>query len=71
MESGPGKGPGLNGPGSQNAGGTSTGDAAPGSGSATGKPNAAGMTRMGSGDWAPLYMSGVVFVCTLLGALAL
>jgi len=69
MSSGAGTGPGLKG-GSQNAGGTSTGNAAPGSGSATGTKNA-GATYVGPMDLRPVYVSGIVFFMTLLGALVL
>jgi 1,3-beta-glucanosyltransferase GAS5 len=68
---GAGKGPGLNGPGSQNAGGTSTGDAAPGSGSATGTPNAAGLTRTGPVEKAPFVIAGMTIGFMLLGTLML
>ncbi|KAM3418254.1 1,3-beta-glucanosyltransferase [Cercospora zeina] len=76
MKNGAGTGPGLNGPGSQDAGGASTGTAAPGSGSvtATGKPGskssgaAAGSLVMGEIGFAPFICTGVVMMCSLLGA---
>jgi hypothetical protein len=78
MNDGAGKGPGLKGDGSQNAGGESTGDATPGSGtvSETGKPssskNAAGRVgRPGSVEKAPFVVAGLVAVLTLTGTLLL
>ncbi|KAK0719660.1 Glucanosyltransferase-domain-containing protein [Lasiosphaeris hirsuta] len=75
MKEGAGSGPGLKGDGSQNAGGTSTGDAAPGSGTVTGTPssskNAGGATFTGPADKAPLIVAGLVFVLTLTGSLLL
>lgn len=72
MKDGAGKGPGLKGDGSQNAGGTSTGDAKPGSGSATGTDkNAAGMTFGGPVDKAPFIVTGLAILFTLAGTLLL
>ncbi len=77
MSDGAGKGPGLKGDGSQNAGeGSSTGDATPGSGtvSETGKPagseNAAG-GGPGSVEMAPFVVGGLVLVLTMTGTLLL
>jgi len=71
MSSGAGKGPGLKGDGSQNAGGTSTGDAPPGSGSSTGAPhkNAANVPNARPMEKAPLIVAGLVVVMTLTGTL--
>lgn len=71
MTEGAGKGPGLSGDGSQNAGGTSTGDAEPGSGSATTSANPSSTGNIGSRP-APLdqygfIVTGVVFLATLCG----
>ncbi|KAK0613463.1 glycoside hydrolase family 72 protein [Immersiella caudata] len=75
MKSGAGTGPGLDGPGSQNAGGTSTGDAKPGSGSATASPsstkNAAGKPNARSVDKQPFAVAGLVILLTLSGTLLL
>ncbi|KAK1754821.1 Glucanosyltransferase-domain-containing protein [Echria macrotheca] len=72
MSKGAGAGPGLKGPGSQNAGGTSTGDAAPGSGSATGSPKKnVGVTMAQSIDRTPFVLTGMVMVLTLTGTLLL
>jgi hypothetical protein len=77
MKSGAGTGPGLDGPGSQNAGGTSTGDAKPGSGSVTASPspsstkNAAGKPNARSVDKEPFAVAGLVILLTLSGALLL
>lgn len=82
MSDGAGKGPGLKGDGSQNAGGgdsESTGDATPGSGtvSETGKPSssknaAAGRVGgPGSVEKAPFVVAGLVAVLTLTGTLLL
>lgn len=74
MSDGAGKGPGLKGDGSQNAGGTSTGDAKPGSGTATGssdKKNAAGVTFGGPVDKAPFIVTGIAVLFTLGGTLLL
>ncbi|KAK3945986.1 Glucanosyltransferase-domain-containing protein [Diplogelasinospora grovesii] len=75
MTAGAGTGPGLKGDGSQNAGGTSTGDASPGSGTSTAAPssskNAAGVTKMGPIEKAPLIITGLVFVLTLTGTMLL
>lgn len=80
MTSGAGTGPGLAGDGSQDAGGASTGTAAPNSGqpSITGTDNAAATgTDTGAGSavrvnrmnlLAPFMCIGAVFVSTLLGA---
>ena len=75
LSDGAGKGPGLKGDGSQNAGeGTSTGDATPGSGtvSETGKPeeNAAG-GGPGGVEMAPFVVGGLVLVLTMSGTLLL
>lgn len=75
MSKGAGKGPGLTGDGSQNAGGTSTGDAKPGSGTATGSPshskNAAGITFNGPVNKSPFIVTGIVIFFTLAGTLLL
>ncbi|KAK0728500.1 beta-glucanosyltransferase gel1 [Lasiosphaeria miniovina] len=75
MNSGAGKGPGLTGDGSQNAGPASISDASPGSGAATATPthskNAAGITTVGAVDKAPLILTALVFVLTLSGTLLL
>ena len=75
MKNGAGTGPGLKGDGSQNAGGTSTGDAKPGSGAATGTPsgnkNAAGTTFSGPVEKAPFMITGLVFLFSLAGTLLL
>ncbi|KAH8893222.1 hypothetical protein GQ53DRAFT_717855 [Thozetella sp. PMI_491] len=74
FSSGAGTGPGLKGEGSQQAGdGTSTGDAQPGSGSATASAskNAAGGMPAPPMDKAPFFVTGLVFMLTLLGTLAL
>ncbi|KAK3318147.1 Glucanosyltransferase-domain-containing protein [Apodospora peruviana] len=75
LSDGAGKGPGLNGPGSQWASTTSSGDAAPGSGSvdSTASPSsaAAGGFAMSPVDRAPFVISGLVAFFTLVGALAL
>jgi hypothetical protein len=72
FSAGAGKGPGLTGNGSQNAGGSSTGNAPPGSGSATASPtkNVAGATP-GPVDKAPFYITGLVIFLTLFGTLLL
>ncbi|KAK3373465.1 Glucanosyltransferase-domain-containing protein [Lasiosphaeria ovina] len=75
MNGGAGKGPGLTGDGSQNAGPASISDAPPGSGAATATPthskNAAGITTVGAVDKAPLILTALVFVLTLSGTLLL
>ncbi|GIZ40988.1 hypothetical protein CKM354_000430700 [Cercospora kikuchii] len=76
MKDGAGKGPGLTGPGSQDAGGASTSTASPGSGSvtatskagATSSGAAAGSLVMGEIGFAPFICTGVVMMCSLLGA---
>jgi len=77
MDKGAGKGPGLSGPGSQNAGGTSTGTAGPGSASSTssGSPEASesegagvSVVRPGSSDGPLFACAAAVFVSTLFGA---
>ncbi|KAK0620258.1 Glucanosyltransferase-domain-containing protein [Immersiella caudata] len=72
LTDGAGKGPGLNGPGSQNSGPAEVEDAAPGSGAGGGNgntnKNAATKGRM---DNASLFVSGAVLVATLMGAVAL
>lgn len=76
MTEGAGTGPGLMGDGSQNAGGTSTGDASPGSGSATTTATPSSTKKSDGGKPAPLGMAGfivtgVVFVSTLVGTMLL
>ncbi|KAK5657320.1 hypothetical protein OQA88_3384 [Cercophora sp. LCS_1] len=78
MSQGAGTGPGLNGPGSQNARGTSTGDAEPGSGSVTsvaGTPtptkNGGGVSNVRSVEKAPLVLTGIVLAMTTMGTLLL
>ncbi|KAK4141297.1 glycoside hydrolase [Dichotomopilus funicola] len=81
MSDGAGKGPGLKGDGSQNAGeGTSTGDAQPGSGKVTNAPNspqssssdnAAPGSNLGPVDKAPFIISGLVVMLSLTGTLLL
>lgn len=84
MSKGAGKGPGLSGSGSQNAGGASSGTATPGSGSATATASGASNTASGSSTstssgaasslsipalgMAPFAMTAIVLVSTLLGA---
>lgn len=74
---GAGKGPGLSGDGSQNAGGTSTGDASPGSGSATvtATPSSTGTKNDGSRpaplDKYGLLATGLVFLASLAGTMML
>lgn len=73
MQSGAGKGPGLTGDGSQNAGGASTGTASPGSGSVTAtasasKGAASGLLIQDLG-FAPFVCTGAVMVCALFGAM--
>lgn len=73
---GAGKGPGLTGDGSQNAGGsTSSGDATPGSGSSTASPtsskNAAGLTYAGPVDKAPFIVTGIACFFALAGTMLL
>jgi hypothetical protein len=66
---GAGKGPGLNGPGSQNNGPATHDFAEPGSASGTGgKPKNAAVGLAGP---APVVLSGLVFLTTLFGAFAL
>ncbi|KAM7200092.1 Glucanosyltransferase domain containing protein [Naviculisporaceae sp. PSN 640] len=73
FEKGAGEGPGLEGPGSQWAGTTSTEDAQPGSGTAV--PNSDGDSAASSllagTDKAPFVISGLVAMFTLIGAVAL
>jgi len=76
MKSGAGKGIGLTGKGSQNAGGTSTGTATSGSGSTTsGKPGAsskaAGNAVMVPFNAQPLFVTAVALGFTALGAILL
>ncbi|KAK0721960.1 glycoside hydrolase family 72 protein [Lasiosphaeria miniovina] len=79
LTEGAGKGPGLKGAGSQNAGGSSTTDAAPGSGTsgvtagaaAGTSSKAAGVSLMAPLDKAPFIISGIVAFFTLAGAFAL
>ena len=80
MKNGAGKGPGLQGTGSQNAGGASTGTATPGSGSVTAAASGGGAASSASassaaqaliaGDMgvAPFVCGAVVLVSTLFGA---
>jgi hypothetical protein len=71
MSKGAGKPPGLNGPGSQNAGGTSTGTASPGSGAvATASGSSAAVPNMrGDSTLKPFLACGAaIFFSTLFGA---
>jgi 1,3-beta-glucanosyltransferase GAS5 len=70
---GAGTGPGLNGKGSQNAGGTSTGMASPGSGASTATASTKndGVSHMGPLDKTPFIVTGVAFFFTLVGAVLL
>ncbi|KXT12487.1 hypothetical protein AC579_7368 [Pseudocercospora musae] len=76
MKSGAGKGPGLTGDGSQNAGGASTGTATPGSGSVTAvasghasaSKGAASAVAVGPIGFAPFFCTGFVLFFTLAGA---
>jgi 1,3-beta-glucanosyltransferase GAS5 len=69
MTSGAGKGPGLNGPGSQDSGVDSTGTATAGSGKVTSTAkSAAGTYRAPEWSVVPFIYTGVVFASTLLGA---
>lgn len=74
MKKGAGKGAGLTGPGSQNAGETSPGTATKGSGAvtatATTKSLASGLTK-GSASNKPMIVAGIVVVFSFLGAFAL
>ncbi len=74
MKTGAGKGAGLTGLGSQNAGGTSTGTATPGSGSVAAtstKKSDAGISFHGPLDKAPFIVSGIALMFTCVGALLL
>lgn len=76
MKAGAGKGPGLEGDGSQNAGdsGTATASVTGGQASATGKggdEDNAGVSTHGSFDKAPLIVSGLAVFFTLFGTLLL
>lgn len=76
MTEGAGTGPGLSGDGSQNAGGTSTGDAKPGSGSATSTAKASGTGNSAASRPAPLdkygfLVTAVVFGATFVGTMLL
>lgn len=78
LSKGAGTGPGLTGDGSQDAGGTSSGDASSGSGSATGTSTASASSsgNAGAGGPAPLdkgalLVTGVAFLFTLVGTLLL
>ncbi|KAK3323772.1 Glucanosyltransferase-domain-containing protein [Cercophora scortea] len=74
MTEGAGKGPGLNGPGSQNNGPDEVVEAEPGSGTVAATASAssmAGAVTMSPVDKAPFIVSGIVFVFTLVGAMAL
>ena len=75
MTEGAGKGPGLSGTGSQNAGGASTGTASAGSGQASttgssgsSESNAAGRLTTSEFSMAPFLCAGVALLSTLLGA---
>jgi len=77
MQKGAGKGPGLTGDGSQNAGGQSTGTATAGSGSVTEsgsasasgtKKAAASNVQIGAMGYAPWLCTAAVFCSTLFGA---
>lgn len=76
MKSGAGKGPGLTGAGSQNAGGVSSGTASAGSGdvtavsTSTSSANAAAAT-VGPVDKSPLFLTLIVAGFTVLGAVLL
>jgi len=74
MKKGAGKGAGLNGPGSQNAGETSPGTATKGSGAVTAtdkaKSLASGLAK-GSASYKSLIVAGIVVVFSFLGAFAL
>ncbi|POS83316.1 (Trans)glycosidase [Erysiphe pulchra] len=72
MKKGAGKGAGLSGLGSQNAGETSPGTATPGSGAVSGKASslASGLT-MGPTSYKPLIVAGIVIAFSFLGAFAL
>ena len=75
MTEGAGTGPGLKGDGSQNAGGTSTGDASPGSGSASATGGSSSENAAGGPappvDKAAFAVTGLVFLFTLCGTLLL
>jgi hypothetical protein len=74
FKTGAGKGTGLTGLGSQNAGGTSTGTATAGSGSVAAstssatKTNAASSAHLGPVDRAPLFIASIVLAFSVLGA---
>ena len=76
MDSGAGKGVGLQGAGSQNSPGASTGTATPGSGAATATGSAAGATKTGAAaslhapklSLTPIVCGVVVVLSSLLGA---
>ncbi|KAH7395957.1 glycoside hydrolase family 72 protein [Cadophora sp. MPI-SDFR-AT-0126] len=78
MKTGAGKGAGLEGKGSQNAGGTSSGTATQGSGSVTATGSASSSTSSGAAvsirapfDAKPLFVSAVALGFTFLGAVLL
>lgn len=79
MEKGAGKGPGLTGAGSQEAGEESTGTASAGSGTPTNTGSAASGTKSGSASalqlgamgYAPFVCTSAVFLSTLFGAVLL
>jgi hypothetical protein len=71
LTEGAGKGPGLNGPGSQNSGPAEVEDAAPGSGAGGGGNQNKNAATKGGMDSASLFVSGAVLVATLMGAIAL
>jgi len=73
FQNGAGKGPGLDGPGSQNSGPAEVEDAQPGSGGggSGGSGNKKNAATKGSMESAPLFVSGAVLMATLFGAIAL
>ena len=75
FKEGAGQGPGLKGVGSQNAGGGSTADAKPGSGTVTEtastSKNAAGVTFGGPVDKTPFVVAAVTLALTMTGTLLL
>lgn len=77
MNKGAGKGPGLTGDGSQNAGGQSEGTASAGSGQPTQTGSGSGSStssgsasavQLGALSWTPFVCTGAVFLSTLFGA---
>jgi 1,3-beta-glucanosyltransferase GAS5 len=81
MTNGAGNGPGLSGPGSQDAGGsgTSTGTATPGSGSVTAVATGASSTSTKNAavggprpfDQSPIIVGAIVLACTVFGGMLL